>query len=246
MIALTFSFWTITHPSRRTTTRRSKPIQCENHPHSPPTDCHENWCALAHHLFSQIKNLCFDVKAEVAIWCHSNIKVNLLWSVDMIPLIKSAGTLRCQIYEYQEEFDFDKIYQSEFWQPQLQGKTHQPNRPFGTIVIIITGLLTTDLVDFHTHLRYGYGASLGGPLCHTHNPILRLFSRTCLHMTSDDDQTRPHKKHKQHDKQHHHGGGTARPSSGVDLMNPCRWRGERPSAYFFQCHCWSDLRDSRN
>ena len=40
------------------------------------------------------------------------------------------------------------------------------------------------------HIRYG--ASLGGPHCHTHNPILRLFSRTFLHMTSDDDQSRPH------------------------------------------------------
>jgi hypothetical protein len=38
---------------------------------------------------------------------------------------------------------------------------------------------------------------------------------------SDDDQTRPHKKHKHHDKQHHHGGGAACPSSGMDLMNPC-------------------------
>jgi hypothetical protein len=47
-------------------------------------------------------------------------------------------------------------------------------------------------------------------------------------------QTRPHRKHKQHDKHHHHGGGTARPSSGMDLMNPCRWRGGRPSVYFFQ------------
>ena len=77
-------------------------------------------------------------------------------------------------------------------------------------------------------LFLGYGASLGGPLCHTHNLTLRLFSRTCLHTMSDDDQTRPHKKHKQHDKQHHHGGGAAHPSSGVDLMNPRRPRGGQP------------------
>ncbi len=31
---------------------------------------------------------------------------------------------------------------------------------------------------------------------------------------------KPHKKHKQHDKQHHHGVGAACPCSGVDLMNP--------------------------
>jgi len=89
-------------------------------------------------------------------------------------------------------------------------------------------------------------ACLGGSLCHTHNLTLRLFSRTCLHTTSDDDQTRPHKKHKQHDKQHHHGVGAARPSSGVNLMNPCLPRGGRPSTYFFQCRCWSDLIDSIN
>ena len=91
-----------------------------------------------------------------------------------------------------------------------------------------------------------YGARLGGSLCHTHNLTLRLFSRTCLHTTSDDDQTRPHKKHKQHDKQHHHGVGAARPSSGMNLMNPCLPRGGRLSTYLFQCRCRSDLIDSIN
>jgi len=57
------------------------------------------------------------------------------------------------------------------------------------------------------------------------------------------DQNR---QHKQHDKQHHHFGGVARPSSGVDLMNPCRPRGGRPSANFLQCRCQSDLIDSIN
>ena len=45
-----------------------------------------------------------------------------------------------------------------------------------------------------------YGASLGGTLCFINNPTLRLFShisRTRLHTTSDDDQMRRHKKHKQ-------------------------------------------------
>ena len=93
---------------------------------------------------------------------------------------------------------------------------------------------------------YRYGANLGGTLCYTHNPILRLFSHTCLHTMSDNNQMRPHKKHKQHDKQHHHSGGAARPSSGVDLMNPCRWRGGRPSPYFFRCCHRSDLIDSIN
>jgi hypothetical protein len=45
---------------------------------------------------------------------------------------------------------------------------------------------------------------------------------------------KPHKKHKSPNKHHHHGGKAARPSSGVDLMNPCRLRGERPCACSFQ------------
>ena len=61
-----------------------------------------------------------------------------------------------------------------------------------------------------------------------------LYANTPSH--SHDDQTRPHKKHKQHDKHYHHGGGATHPSSGVDLMNPCRWswRGRRPCTYFFE------------
>ncbi len=47
------------------------------------------------------------------------------------------------------------------------------------------------------------GASLGGTLCHTHNPILGLFSCTCLHTTSDDNQTRP-KHTTQRPTKHHH------------------------------------------
>ncbi len=41
------------------------------------------------------------------------------------------------------------------------------------------------------------GASLGGAQSNIINPTLRLFSHTRLHTTSDDDQTRRHKKHKQ-------------------------------------------------
>jgi len=72
------------------------------------------------------------------------------------------------------------------------------------------------------------GASLGGTLCHTHNPILGLFSRTCLHTTSDDNQTRPKHTTQRPNKHHHHGGGATNPSGGVDLMNPCHLRGEWP------------------
>ena len=88
----------------------------------------------------------------------------------------------------------------------------------------------------------------GWPTLSHRMPILGLSRCTCLNTTSDKDQTRPQKNHKQHDKQHHHvhGGGAARPSSGVDLMNPCRERGERPSAYLFRCRRRSDLMDSIN
>ena len=55
-----------------------------------------------------------------------------------------------------------------------------------------------------TSLVLGYGASLGGTICYINNPSLRLFSHTCLHIsrthlhtTSVDDQTRLQKKHKQ-------------------------------------------------
>jgi len=73
-----------------------------------------------------------------------------------------------------------------------------------------------------------YGASLGGPLCDTYNPTLRIFSCTCLHTTSDDDQTRPKHTTQRPNKHHHHGGGAANPSGGVDLMNPRRLRGGWP------------------
>ena len=76
------------------------------------------------------------------------------------------------------------------------------------------------------------GASLGGTQSKASNPTVGLSRDTCLQMASDKNQMRPHKKHKQQHKHHHHGGGAACPSRGVDLMNPCRWRGGRPAAKF--------------
>jgi hypothetical protein len=66
----------------------------------------------------------------------------------------------------------------------------------------------------------GYDASPGGPLCicnaYNYNPTLGLFFGTCLHTTSDDDQTRP--QHTQtHKKHHYHGGYGA--SLGGPLCN---------------------------
>ena len=74
------------------------------------------------------------------------------------------------------------------------------------LVLILAGALFYATVSFVFFFFYivskstlWYGASLGGALCYINNPILRLFSHTCLHIshtrlhtTSDDDQTRRH------------------------------------------------------
>ena len=60
-------------------------------------------------------------------------------------------------------------------------------------------------------LHWRYGASLGGPLCDAYNPTLGLFSRTCLHRMSDDNQTRPKHTTQRPNKHHHHGSGAATP-----------------------------------
>jgi hypothetical protein len=98
--------------------------------------------------------------------------------------------------------------------------------------------------------HHRYGASQCGSLNNALNPTLglknsffkggKVILHTCLHTTSDDDQTRWHKKHKSPTKHHHHGGGAARPSSGVDLINPCRLRGGRPCACSLRCRRQSD------
>ena len=46
---------------------------------------------------------------------------------------------------------------------------------------------------------------------------------------------KPHKKHKSLNKHHHHGGEATHPSSGMDLMFPCRLKGGRPCACLFHC-----------
>ncbi len=69
---------------------------------------------------------------------------------------------------------------------------------------VVSNLLLRQTRKQPLSLHFRYGASLGGALCYINNPTLRLFShtclhlsRTCLHTTSDEDQTRRHKKHKQ-------------------------------------------------
>ena len=60
----------------------------------------------------------------------------------------------------------------------------------------------------------------------------------CVRLTSHE--SKPHKKHKSPTKHHHHGGGATHPSSGMDLMNPCRLRGGRHCTCLFLCRHWSD------
>jgi hypothetical protein len=86
----------------------------------------------------------------------------------------------------------------------------------------------------------------GGPLCNVYNPTIGLFFGTCLHTTSDDNQTRPQLTTQTLNKHHHHGGGAANLSGSLDLMNPRHLRGGRPYACSFQGHSQSDLIDSIN
>ena len=91
-----------------------------------------------------------------------------------------------------------------------------------------------------------YGASLGGALCYINNPTLRLFSHTCLHISHTHRRPDETAQKAQTTDKHHHHGGAARPSSGMDLMNPCpcRLRGGRPCACSFLCCRRSDSIDS--
>ena len=73
-----------------------------------------------------------------------------------------------------------------------------------------------------------YGANLG--VAHFVTPLKCTYNKYDWQVTSQ----KPHKKHKSPNKHHHHGGGAAHPSSGMDLINPCRLRGGRPCASSFQ------------
>jgi hypothetical protein len=57
----------------------------------------ENCSALTFHLFAQVKHLRFNTKAEVAEWCHTHIKVDILWHLNIISLVKTAGTKTCKL-----------------------------------------------------------------------------------------------------------------------------------------------------
>ncbi len=78
-----------------------------------------------------------------------------------------------------------------------------------------------------------------------HNPSLGLFLYHfyilwACDITSQSTTTQTTNKH------HHHGDGTARPSSGMDLMIPRHPRGGRPCPCLFRGRCWRILFDSLN
>jgi hypothetical protein len=52
----------------------------------------ENCSAFACHLFAHVKHIPFKTKAEVAEWCHTHIKVNILWCLNAISLVETVGT----------------------------------------------------------------------------------------------------------------------------------------------------------
>jgi hypothetical protein len=57
----------------------------------------ENFSALSHHLFAHVKHLRFNTKAEVAEWCCTHIKADILWRSNTISLVKTAGTKVCKL-----------------------------------------------------------------------------------------------------------------------------------------------------
>jgi hypothetical protein len=57
----------------------------------------DNCSALARHIFSHVKDLRFNTKAEVADWCRSHLEVDIIWKANTISLLKSATTKDCRL-----------------------------------------------------------------------------------------------------------------------------------------------------
>ncbi len=70
------------------------PIEAAS-PHIVPRQ--ENCSALARHLFSHVKRMRFNTKAEVAEWCQSHIKVDIIWQSNPITLMNTASTKICHL-----------------------------------------------------------------------------------------------------------------------------------------------------
>jgi hypothetical protein len=57
----------------------------------------DNCSAIARHLFSHVKNLQFQTKAEVADWCRSHIGISIIWKSNTISLMKTATLKNCRL-----------------------------------------------------------------------------------------------------------------------------------------------------
>jgi hypothetical protein len=66
-------------------------------PPDPPNTQLDACSALARHLLSHAKDLSFASKADVATWCRSNIKVDILWQLNTIGHMSTAGTRSCRL-----------------------------------------------------------------------------------------------------------------------------------------------------
>ncbi len=75
----------------------------------------------------------------------------------------------------------------------------------------------------------GYGACLGWSKSNAYYLIVRQNQPLKVKKSTQ--------KHKWPNKHHHHGDEAAHPSSGMDLMNPCRLMGGRPCTYIVQGRC---------
>jgi hypothetical protein len=77
---------TINHPP---TVDFGPPIKAAPPHHDPGQD---NCSALVQHLFSHVKCMRFNTKAEVAEWCGSHIKVDIIWQLNPTTLMNTAST----------------------------------------------------------------------------------------------------------------------------------------------------------
>ncbi len=70
------------------------PIEAESPPSIPKQ---ENCSTLACHLVSCVKNLWFNTRVEVAEWCCSHIKVDIIWQSNPITPQNIASTKSCRL-----------------------------------------------------------------------------------------------------------------------------------------------------
>jgi hypothetical protein len=110
------------------------------------------------------------------------------------------------------------------------------------IWLIIVGITVLGCTYMTTSLKGANRGMVQAWMAHFVTPLKCMYGKYDWQVMSQ----KPYKKHKSPSKHDHHGGEAARPSSGVDLMNPCRLRGGRPCACLFQCRRWSNLIDSIN